>query len=216
MEVALIQKDSAKDTEVVVMTMGPASAADALRKALAMGADSAVHILDDDLAGSDLGWTASAIARAIGRAPYDLVVAGNESTDGRGGAIPAMIAEHLGVPHLSALNSVTIAAAEISGERAADFGTMHVHATLPAVISVTERSAEPRFPNFKGIMTAKKKPLEGVSLAQLGASPADLGESRSVILSVASRPARSAGRKIVDDGTAGTQLAEFLAAGKFI
>ena len=215
-EVALAYKDSAKDTEVVVMTMGPASANDVLRKALAMGADSAVHITDDGLAGSDLGWTASALATAIGRDAFDLVVAGNESTDGRGGTIPAMVAEHLGVPHLSSLDSVDLSPTVISGRRAIEEGAMEVHAGLPAVISVTERSAEPRFPNFKGIMTAKKKPLEVLDISALGADASSLGESRSVIVSVAERPARTAGHKIIDEGNAGNELAEFLIAGKFI
>ncbi len=207
-EVALRHKDSDKSVEVVVVTMGPASATDVLRKALAMGADSAIHVLDDGLVGADLGWTAAALSRAIGTG-WDLVVTGNESTDGRGGVIAAMLAERLGVPHLTSLDTVEIAGGSVRGERATEYGTVDAHAALPAVISITERSAEPRFPNFKGIMSAKKKPLAVVTLADLGT---ELPPARSVVLTSSERPARTAGRLITDDGTAATQLADFLAA----
>ncbi len=210
LEVALSYQDS-NDAEIVALTMGPASATDVLRKCLAMGADSAVHVVDDALAGSDLGWTSAAIAAAISKAGYDLVIAGNESTDGRGGVIPAMVAEHLGVPHLTFLTSVEISPERISGERDTENGTVSVHAALPAVISVTERSAEPRFPSFKGIMRAKKKPLDVLTIADLDPDILS-GMGRSVVLTATQRPARSAGTKVVDEGNAGNQLAEFLAA----
>jgi electron transfer flavoprotein beta subunit len=212
-EVALTLKDADKSVEVVVLTMGPEDAADALRKGLAMGADSAVHVVDDALSGSDLAWTASVIAAAITHEGFDLVIAGNESTDGRGGVLPAMIAEHLGLPHLTYLNTVEVSGGEVKGERNTGTGSAEVHATLPAVVSVTERSAEPRFPNFKGIMSAKKKPLTVVSLADL---TADAASGRSIVLSTKERPAREAGTKIVDDGTAGTQLADYLASNRLI
>lgn len=207
-EVALQHKDADKSTEVVVVTMGPPGATDVLRKALSMGADSAVHVVDDSLAGSDLGWTAAALAAAIG-ADWDLVIAGNESTDGRGGVMAAMIAERRGVAHLTALDSVEIAGSSVSGQRATEYGTVDAHAPLPAVISVTERVAEPRFPGFKGILAAKKKPVATVSADDLGV---DLPAARSVVLTAAERPAREAGIRIDDDGTAATQLADFLAA----
>jgi electron transfer flavoprotein beta subunit len=213
LEVALSYQDSS-EAEVVALTMGPASATGMLRKALAMGADSAVHVLDDALAGSDLGWTATVLAAAIAKSGYDLVVAGNESTDGRGGAIAAMVAEHLGVPHATNLNSVEIAPGSVRGERGTEHGTVSVHASLPAVISITELSAEPRFPNFKGIMRAKKKPLDVWSLGDLGLDPAVAfaGTGHSVVLKTSQRPARTAGTKVVDSGNAATELAEFLAA----
>lgn len=216
LELALTLKDADKSVEVVVLTMGPDSAKDALRKGLAMGADSAVQIVDDTLAGSDLGWTATVLAAAVGKAGYDLVIGGNESTDGRGGVIPAMLAENLGVPNLSFLNSAEISGDSVSGERGTENGTVDVHASLPAVISVTERSPEPRFPNFKGIMSAKKKPLDTWSLGDLGLDESSFPAGRSAIVSTTERPARTAGTKIVDDGTAATQLAEFLAAGRLI
>jgi electron transfer flavoprotein beta subunit len=210
LEVALAHKDRNKDTEVVVLSMGPATATEALRKGLSMGADSAIHVLDDALAGADLARTAAAIAAAVRNTGFDLIVAGNESTDGRGGVLPAMVAEHLGLPHLTSLDSAVVSADAVAGERSTDDGTMAVHASLPAVVSVTERSPEPRFPNFKGIMTAKKKPLAVVSLADLGVDVSS--GARSVVVSTAERPARSAGRKVIDEGNAGVELAEFLVA----
>jgi electron transfer flavoprotein beta subunit len=215
LEVALSYQDGS-DAEVVALTMGPAGATDVLRKALAMGADSALHILDDGLAGSDAAWTSAAIAAAIKNAGFDLVVGGNESTDGRGGVIPAMVAEHLGVPELTYLNSIEISADSVSGERGTENGSVSVHASLPAVISVTERSAEPRFPNFKGIMRAKKKPLDVLTLADLGIDPSFPGIGKSVVVSATERPARTAGTKITDEGNAGEQLADFLATNRLI
>ena len=117
LEVALRYKDAHKETQVVVLSMGPGSVTKALRKSLSMGADSAIHVQDDALSGADAGWTAAVLAEAAKQAGFDLVVAGNESTDGRGGVVPAMIAEHLGLPHLSFLNAVDISENVISGER---------------------------------------------------------------------------------------------------
>jgi len=215
LEVALAHKDRAKDTEVVVLSMGPASATEALRKGLAMGADSAVHVLDDSLAGADLGLTAAVLSAAIASIGFDLVIAGNESTDGRGGVIPAMIAEHLGLPVLTALDNPVLTDASVSGDRGIESASMTAHAALPAVISISEAAPEARFPGFKGIMTAKKKPLTVVTVASLGMDAAATG-SRNTIVSVAERPARTGGRKVVDDGTAATELVEFLAAGRLI
>jgi electron transfer flavoprotein beta subunit len=210
LEAALAYQDS-NDAEVVALTMGPDSAKDMLRKSLAMGADSAVHILDARLAGADLAFTSRVIAAALTKLGYDLVIAGNESTDGRGGVLPALVAEHLGVPLASYLDSVTITADAVAGERSTELGSMSVRAPLPAVISVTERNAEARFPNFKGILRAKKKPVAVWSLDDLGADAA-ASPARSVVLTTSERPARSAGTQIVDDGTAGVALADFLAA----
>lgn len=213
LEVALKVKDDAKDTEIVVLTMGPDGANAALRKALSMGADSAVHVLDDALAGSDIARTAAVLAAAVKSTGFDVLIAGNESTDGRGGVIPVMIAEHLGLPHLSSLNSVEITDGAVNGVRAGESGTLTVHTALPAVITVTERTEEARFPNFKGILGAKKKPLSVVTLAELGIEePA----ARSTVLSTAQRPAREAGRKVVDEGNAGVELAEYLIAERLV
>ncbi|GAB3033636.1 electron transfer flavoprotein subunit beta/FixA family protein [Parafrigoribacterium mesophilum] len=217
LEVALRFKDAHKGTEVVVLSMGPGSVTAALRKGLSLGADAAVHVLDDALAGADLGRTATVLSAAVAKSGYDLVVAGNESTDGRGGVIPAMVAEHLGVPHLSFLDAVEISEAEVRGVRGTESGSMAVHCGVPAVVSVTERAPEVRFPNFKGILSAKKKPLTVFTVGELGLGADELsGGGRSVVLTTAQRPSRTAGRKVVDEGNAGVELAEFLAAGHLI
>lgn len=218
LEVALRYKDANKATEVVLLSMGPTSVTAALRKGLSLGADAAMHVLDDALAGADLSVTSAVLAAALARSEYDLIIAGNESTDGRGGVIPAMVAEHLGLPHVTFLDSVEISDDRVSGVRATEEGSLSVHASLPAIISITELSPEVRFPNFKGILSAKKKPLTVVSLEDLGIAHATLFASagRSVIANTTERPARTAGTKIVDEGNAGVELAEFLAAGHLI
>jgi electron transfer flavoprotein beta subunit len=215
LEVALRYKDANKGSEIVVMAMGPGSAAQALRKALSMGADSAVHVVDDRLEGADITTTAAVLAAAVQRTGFDLVIAGNESTDGRGGVVPAMVAEHLGLPLLPSLDTVEITECTVAGEITVESGSLSVSAALPAIVSVTERSAEARFPNFKGIMTAKRKPQTILSLADLGLDAGAVGGT-STVLTMSQRPARTAGKKIIDDGTAAHQLAGFLAAGRLI
>ncbi|WP_292829467.1 electron transfer flavoprotein subunit beta/FixA family protein [Microbacterium sp.] len=209
-EVALKYADSNPDTEVVLVSMAPATATATVRKGLAMGAGSAVQIVDDALAGADLSLTAEVLAAALRRTGFDLVVAGNQSTDGVGGVIPAMLGELLAVPVITSLNSVQITADSVSGERTLEGGTMTASASLPAVISITEQLPDARFPNFKGITAAKKKPLEVLSLADLEVDPMDADAARSIMITIAAAPPRSAGVKIVDEGDAGSQLAEFL------
>ena len=211
LEVALSYADGHPGTEVVVLSMAPGSASATVRKGLAMGAASAVQIVDEALVGADLGLTAEVLAAALQRIGYDFVIAGNQSTDGSGGVLPAMIAELLDVPNATGLNSVEIAEAEVRGERATDGGTMQVTAALPAVVSITERLPDARFPNFKGIMAAKKKPIVTLSLADLGVDAESTEASRSIMISLAEKPPRTAGTKIVDDGDAGERLAEYLA-----
>lgn len=214
LEVALRHKDGDKRAEIVVLSMGPAGATKALRKALSMGADSAIHVLDDSLAGADITTTAAVLAAAASQTEFDLLVAGNESTDGRGGVIPSMIAEHLGLPLLPSLDSAEVSAGSVSGQVSVEGASLTLSSEYPAIISVTERAAEARFPNFKGIMTAKRKPLATLSLADLGVV---VGAGAScTVLDTAERPARTAGKKIVDDGTAAQELAEFLVAGRLI
>ncbi|GAA3325100.1 electron transfer flavoprotein subunit beta/FixA family protein [Paeniglutamicibacter sulfureus] len=212
LELALTVKDRDKSTEVVVASMGPADAAKSIRKALSMGADSGIHILDDSLAGADMVLTAATLAAALRDTGADLVIAGNESTDGRAGMIPAMIAEHLGLPLLGSLVSAEIGGDAVAGVRLSEVGTQEVTASYPAVLTVTERFEEARFPNFKGIMGAKRKPLATISAADLGVS----AQVRSTVLDVAQRPPRTAGRKIVDDGNAAAELVDFLAARRLI
>jgi electron transfer flavoprotein beta subunit len=210
LEVALSYADKNADAEVIVMSMAPAGSAATVRKGLAMGASSAVHIADEGLVGADLGLTAEVLAAALKRTGFDLVIAGNLSTDGSGGVIPAMVAELLDVPAATALNSVEIGDGAVSGERASDAATMRVTAELPAVISITERLPDARFPNFKGIMAAKKKPFETLTLVDLGVEPEDHSSSRSIVIGLTEKPPRQAGVKIVDEGDAGEKVAEFL------
>ena len=210
LEVALSFADKNIDTEVVVLSMAPESATATLRKGLAMGATSAVQVADETLRGADLGLTAEVLAAAIKRTGFDLVIAGNLSTDGTGGVLASMVAEHLGVPHATSLTSIDIAESAVTGVRAVDNGTMRVSTPLPAVVSITEALPDARLPNFKGIMAAKKKPLELLSLADLAVDPDNPGYARSIIIAIAEKPAREAGVKIVDEGDAGDKLAEFL------
>ena len=213
LEVALSYKDSDKSAEVIVMTMAPGDVSESLKKALAMGCDSAVHITDVALAGADAAYTAAALSAALKDLGPDLVIAGNESTDGRGGIVPSMIAEHLEIAHLGMLGNITINETTVAGVRLLEDCTQEVHAALPAIISVNESNPDARFPSFKGIMGAKKKPVTSKSLAELSLTkPA----GSTTILSTAARPARTAGTKITDDGTAGEQLAEFLASNRVI
>ena len=216
LEAALSYADAHDGTEVVVLTVAPETAAGSIRKALGMGAHAAVHVVDEALVGADLGLTAEVLAKAISRTGFDLVIAGNSSTDGSGGVIPAMLAEHLQVPGLTGLSEVTITDSTVAGARPVDGGVQQVSAPLPAVISITEALPEARFANFKGIMAAKKKPLEVVSLADLGVDAHDPAAARSIMVSVAEKPARTAGVKIVDEGDAGTQLANYLIENRLV
>ena len=209
-EVALKYADANADTEVTLVSMGPATATSTLRKGLAMGASSAVHVVDDSLAGADMTLTAEVLAAALKRTGFDLVIAGNQSTDGGGGAIPAMLGEFLGVPVITSLSAVRITADSVSGDRTLEEATMTASAPLPAVISITEQLPDARFPNFKGITAAKKKPLETLSLADLGVDPSDSNAPRSILVSIDAAPPRAAGVKIVDEGDAGSQIADFL------
>jgi electron transfer flavoprotein beta subunit len=150
------------------------------------------------------------LAAAIERTGYDLVIAGNQSTDGAGGVVPAMVAELLDVPQLTGLNTLEVDGDRVSGERAIDGGTAKVSAALPAVVSITERMPDPRLPSFKGIMAAKKKPFETLSLADLTVDADAAARPWSIMTAVAEKPPRAAGVKITDSGDAGEQLAKFL------
>ncbi|HEU4694804.1 MAG TPA: electron transfer flavoprotein subunit beta/FixA family protein [Vicinamibacterales bacterium] len=210
LELALTYADANEGTEVAILSLAPGSATATIRKGLAMGAGSATHVSDEALRGADLGLTAETLAAAIRRIGFDLVIAGNVSTDGSGGMIPAMLAELLAVPLATGLSSVEISDGAVSGTRGVESGVQKVSANLPAVVSITEALPGPRFPNFKGIMAAKKKPLEVLSLADLGITPDDPAAARSIMLTVAEKPPRPAGVKIIDEGDAGEKLAAFL------
>jgi electron transfer flavoprotein beta subunit len=204
--------------EVTILSVGPEKAAESIRKALSMGADKAVHVSDEALHGSDALATSAVIAAVLGQIGFDLVILGSESTDARMGVMAAMLAERLGVPQLSYASQVTTDGTDISIHRQADYGYDTVQASLPAVVSVVEKINEPRYPSFKGIMAAKKKPVQTMSLADLGLEAASVGldGSATTVVSFAQRPPRQAGTIVTDEGDGGTKAAEFLAARKFI
>ncbi|KAB1645117.1 electron transfer flavoprotein subunit beta/FixA family protein [Gulosibacter chungangensis] len=215
-EAALSYATGKDDTEVVIMSMAPAGSTATVRKGLAMGASSAVHIADEALAGSDLGQTADVLAAALRKTGFDLVITGNVSTDGAAGMVPAMLAELLEVSLLSGLDELTINAGSVSGVRPVEGGSQQVSASLPAVISVTESMPDGRLPNFKGIMAAKKKPLEVLTAADLGINPEDFSVARSIMITVSEKPPREGGIKIEDSGDAGEQLANFLVENRLV
>lgn len=216
LEVALAAADADSTVEVSVLSMGPESAAASIRKALAIGATSAIHVADEALHGADVSLTGEVLAAALERAGFDLVIAGVSSTDGTGGILPAVLAEQLDVAGLTALSSVDIGPDSVSGRRVIDGGVLDVTAEYPALISVTEALPDARFPNFRGIMAAKKKPIETWSLADLGITVDPDALGRSIVIGVAEKPPRSAGIKVADDGTAAAQLADFLATNRLI
>jgi electron transfer flavoprotein beta subunit len=218
-EALLIKEKEGGDSTVTVLTAGPERATEAIRKALSMGADKAVHLKDDGMHGSDVIQTAWALARALGTIEgTDLVIAGNEATDGVGGAVPAIIAEYLGLPQLTHLRKLTVEGGKVTGERETDDGVFTVEASLPAIVSVNEKINEPRFPSFKGIMAAKKKEVAVLSLAEIGVEADEVGRANagSTVLSATPKPPKSAGEKIADEGDGGSKIAEYLVGQKLI
>ena len=213
-----LQIKEAHGGEVTVLTMGPEKATESIRKALSMGADQAVHLIDDVLAGSDALATSYALAQVLQTIGFDLVVLGAESTDARMGAMAAMLAERLGVPQLSLASKVEIDGTQVRIRRQSEDGYWAVEGTLPAVVSVVEKINEPRYPSFKGIMAAKKKPMQVMSCADAGIDPSLVGLANAAteVVDFAERPPRQAGTIVKDEGDGGTMAAEFLAAGKFI
>ncbi|TSE01001.1 electron transfer flavoprotein subunit beta/FixA family protein [Skermania sp. ID1734] len=217
-EEALLIKE-AQGGEVTVLSVGPDRATDAIRKALSMGADKAVHVNDPAIHGSDAVQTAWTIAGALGQIEgVELIIAGNEATDGRMGAVPAIIAEYLGIPQLTHLRKLTVEGDKVTGERETDEGVFHLEATLPAIVSVTEKINEPRFPSFKGIMAAKKKEVQTFTLADLGidADTVGVANAGSAVTSATPKPPRTAGEKVVDEGDGGVKIAQYLVAQKII
>ena len=208
----------ARGGEVTVLSMGPAKAADSIRKALSMGAARAVHVTDDGLAGSDALATSLALAEALRSVGFDLVIFGSESTDARTGVVPAMVAERLGVPQLTLASKVDTDGSSVTVRRVTDDGYAVVTGPLPAVVSVVEKINEPRYPTFKGIMAAKKKPVQVLSLAELpaAAGSAGLANAASWVEDFAARPPRQAGTVVKDEGDGGSKAAGFLAGRKFI
>ncbi|HEY5840454.1 MAG TPA: electron transfer flavoprotein subunit beta/FixA family protein [Mycobacterium sp.] len=218
-EALLIKEKDGGDSTVTVLTAGPERATEAIRKALSMGADKAVHLKDDGMHGSDVIQTAWALARALGTVEgTDLVIAGNEATDGVGGAVPAIIAEYLGLPQLTHVRKLTVEGGKVTAERETDDGVFTLEATLPAIVSVNEKINEPRFPSFKGIMAAKKKEVTTLTLAEIGVEADEVGRANagSTVLTATPKPPKTAGEKIADEGEGGSKIAAYLVGQKLI
>ena len=203
---------------ITLISMGPDRATEALRKGLSMGADDAILISDPSLAGSDALATSKVLAEVINSGGFDLVFCGTESTDARMSVIPAMLAERLGWAQLSFAGSVTVdpASSRVEIARMTDAGVETMSANFPAVVSVIEKINEPRYPSFKGIMAAKKKPIETKTVGDLGLSDVGLASAWSVVDDATARPPRAKGIKVEDAGDGGTKLVEFLAEKRLV
>jgi electron transfer flavoprotein beta subunit len=206
------------DTEVVVVSLGPAKAADSLRKALAMGADRAILVSDDAAAGSDLVATSAVLAKALEREGADLVLFGQQASDGDGAVLWAAVAERLQRPVVSQVAELTLQDGALRVKRQTEFGYDVIEAPLPAVVAVSDAINEPRYPSLKGIMGAKKKPFETLSLADIGVDAGAAGEagSKTEVLVLGEPPSRGDARKIEDDGSAAQQIVDFLAEKRLV
>ncbi|MDF3043853.1 MAG: electron transfer flavoprotein subunit beta [Ornithinibacter sp.] len=220
-EEALKIVEAAGEGEVTVLTVGPEAAANAIKKALQMGADRGVHVEDEAIHGSDAAATslvlAEAVRKATGGTP-ELVMTGMSSTDGVMGVVPAMLAERLGLPQVTYASELTVGEGTVTIRRDGDTASETIEASLPALVSVTDQINEPRYPSFKGIMAAKKKPVEQWGLADLGIDTSQVGldAAWTSVVSVTKRPPRAQGQIVADEGDGGSRLAEFLAGQKFI
>ena len=212
--------ENPEDVTVTALSIGPEAATDAVRKALQMGADQGVLVTDDAIAGSDAIATSLVLAKAVEKVGNaDLVVCGMSSTDGAMGVVPAMLAERLGLPQVTMASVIETQGDQVRVKRDGDAATEVIGGTMPLVLSVTDQSGEARYPSFKGIMAAKKKPLETYSLSDLGVDAEQVGLSVAwtEVQETTERPPRTAGEIVTDeDGSGATALAEFLASKKFI
>ncbi len=214
-----LQIRDATDGEVVVVTVGPEVARAAVLKSLQMGADSGVHVLDEAIHGSDSAATSLILARAVERQRPDLVLCGMASTDGGMSVVPAMLAERLGLPQVTFASEVVVEGTTVRIRRDGDAATEIIEASTPLILSVTDQCNEPRYPSFKGIMAAKKKPVETLTLADLGIAAGQVGldAAWTRVDGFTERPPKSAGTVVTDDnGSGADQLVSFLASQKFI
>ncbi len=203
---------------VTLVTMGISDATIGIRNALAMGVTSAVHILDDAVAGSDTLGTAKILAAAVKKQPFDLVICATESSDSYSGIVPGQIAYLLGVPPMTFAKEILIDDDRIAIKRQSESGYDLVESSLPALVAVSSGINEPRYPQLKGIMAAKKKEIKVYTAADLGLPPDQVGEkgAREKVLTVGRPPKRQAGKVVVDEGEGGKQIADFLAEIKVI
>jgi electron transfer flavoprotein beta subunit len=212
-EEALRLKDAGGAGEVVLVSLGPAKAQDALRKALAMGADRAVLVSDERAAGADLVATSAALAQALGREGADLILFGQQANDSDGAVLWAAVADRLRLPVVSQAAEVTHADGKLTVKRQTEFGYDVIETPTPAVIAVSDAINEPRYPSLKGIMGAKSKPQETVSLSELGV---DVLESHTEVYALNDPPARGESRKVEDDGNAAQEIVDFLAEKRLV
>ena len=206
------------DTEVVVVSLGPAKAADSLRKALAMGADRAVLVSDDAAAGSDLVATSKILAAALDREGSDLVLFGQQASDADGAVLWAAVAERLQRPVVSQAAELSLSDGTLRVKRQTEFGYDVIEAPLPAVVAVSDAINEPRYPSLKGIMGAKKKPIDTLSLDDVGVDAGAAGEagSKTEVLGLGEPPSRGDARKLEDDGNAAQAIVDFLAEKRLV
>ena len=219
----LKEKAEGEEVEVTALTVGPEDAAEAIKKALQMGADKGIHVVDDAIAGSDYLATSQILAAAINKIgesdAVDVVLCGMSSTDASGAVVPAMLAERLDLPQVTLGSVIERQDKEFRIKRDGDTSTEVIGATAPLVLSVTDQSGEARYPSFKGIMAAKKKPLDTWSLSDIGveADSVGLDAAWTAVEDTEERPPRSQGEIVTDeDGSGATALVEFLASKKFI
>jgi electron transfer flavoprotein beta subunit len=212
-EEALRLKDAGGEGEIVLVSMGPAKAQDALRKALAMGADRAVLVSDDGAAGADLVATSTALAKALEREGAELILFGQQANDSDGAVLWAAVADRLRLPVVSQAAELTHADGKLTVKRQTEFGYDVIETPTPAVIAVSDAINEPRYPSLKGIMGAKSKPQETVSLADLGA---DGLESHTEVYALNDPPARGESQKVEDDGNAAQAILDFLAEKRLV
>jgi electron transfer flavoprotein beta subunit len=217
-EEALRLKDATGEGEVVLVSLGPAKAQDALRKALAMGADRSVLVTDEAAGGSDLVATSFALAKALDREGADLILFGQQAGDSDGAVLWAAVADRLRLPVVSQAAEVTHADGKLTVKRQTEFGYDVIEAPLPAVVAVSDAINEPRYPSLKGIMGAKSKPQETVSLSDLGVESDRAGEqgSRTEVYALSDPPPRGDSKKIEDDGNGAQAILDFLAEKRLV
>jgi electron transfer flavoprotein beta subunit len=197
-----LQLKEAHGGEVVLVSMGPEKAREAIRKGLSMGADRAILVTDDKLAGADAFLTARTLAAAIGQESPDLVVCATESYDGSTGMVPPMLAELLGLPQLTFAKHIEVADGAVTVHRQTETGYQVVQAATPGLITVTAGIAEPRYASLKGIMAARSKEVKVVTTADLGV---DTGQPVETVEGIVDAETRAAGEVVEDDGTSGVE-----------
>jgi electron transfer flavoprotein beta subunit len=217
-EEALRIKEAGGEGEVVLVSMGPAQVAESLRKALAMGADRALVVTDDALAGSDLVATSAALAKALEREEADLILFGQQSNDSDGAVLWAAVADRLRRPVISQAAELTLSDGKVRAKRQTEFGYDVIEAPLPAVVAVSDAINEPRYASLKGIMSAKKKEQATLTVGDLGLDAQEVGEagSRTEVLGLNDPPARGDTVRIEDDGSAADKIVDFLAEKRLV